>query len=177
MLALLTLVAIDPSLLRVTDINGVTVDAAPSDAIVVVFLTPGCPVANYFHPTLRRLNDDWSKRNVTLVAVHATHTVTAEQARTHREEYDVAGTVVVDSQQTLAHALSAKVTPEAFVLTPDGRVHYRGRIDDTYIGFGQRRQVVSDPTLKNAVDAVLSGQSVKPSKTDAVGCRIRFAKS
>ena len=177
-LALLTAgqAAIDPSLLTVTDIDGQSVAAGEAEAVVVVFLKPGCPVANYFHPTLRRLADEWDGR-VQLLAVHATHTVTPEQARAHRDEYDVAGTVVTDPGQTLARALGAKVTPEAFVVTPDGRVHYRGRIDDTYVGFGKRRQVVGDATLKNAVAAVLAGQKVVPAQTDAVGCRIRYASA
>ena len=173
-LALLADASIDPALLTVTDIDGVTHEVGHAEAVVVVFLKPGCPVANYYHPTLRRLHADWGEA-VRLIPVHAGHAVTADEARTHRREYDVAGTVVVDPEQRLVRALDATTTPEAFVLTPDGRVRYRGRIDDVYVGFGQRRQQASDATLANAVAAVRAGREPTSPKTKPVGCRIRVA--
>ena len=165
---------IDPTALAVTDIDGQTHAVGPAEAVVVVFLKTGCPVANYYHPTLRRLAVEWGDR-VRLIQVHASGRVTAADARSHRDEYDVAGVVAVDPSQSLARALDAEITPEAFVLTPDGRVHYRGRIDDTYVGFGRRRQTVGDRTLADAVDAVLAGRPVETPRTDAVGCRIHYA--
>lgn len=166
------------SALPTADIDAAAIEVADCDAVVVTFLKPGCPIANYYHPTMRRLADGWGDR-VLLIQVHATATVAAEQARAHRDEYEVAGRIVVDPAQTLARALDAKVTPEAFVLVPVGgsryAVRYRGRIDDTYVGFGRRRQTVGDHTLRDAVNAVLSSQPVDLAQTDAIGCRIHYA--
>ena len=166
---------IDPTLLAATDIDGTAVDGRVASATVVVFLKTGCPIANYYHPTLRRLADDLADRSVLLMQVHATGAVTAEQAAAHRKEYDVAGHVVVDPGQTLARALGAEVTPEAFVILPSGQVTYRGRIDDIYVGFGRRRQAASEATLADAVDATLAGEPVKVAVTKPVGCRIHYA--
>ena len=172
--SLTPLPSIDRASLVVTDIDGVSHDGRDFEAVVVVFLKPGCPIANYYHPTMRRLVAAWGER-VLLVQVHATASVTAEQAREHRTEYDVAGVVCVDASQTLARTLGAKATPEAFVLRPTGEVMSRGRIDDTYVGFGRRRQTVGDHTLREAVDAVLAGRPVPSPQTEAVGCRIHYA--
>ena len=166
---------IDPALLATTDIDGVSVDGRLHRATVVVFLKTGCPIANYYHPTMQRLADELASENVLLLQVHATGSVTAQAATAHREEYDVAGHVVVDPDQTLARALQAEVTPEAFVILPSGRVTYRGRIDDIYVGFGRRRQVASEATLADAVAATLAGDPVKNAVTKPIGCRIHYA--
>ena len=168
--------SIDPAQLVMTDIDGQPVDGRDHAVTVVVFLKTGCPIANYYHPTLRRLAESWEREgnDVALVQVHATATVTAEQAAAHREEYAVAGAVVVDPSQRLARTLAAEVTPEAFVLTADGHVHYHGRIDDTYVSFGRRRQVASEATLADAVAAVLAGRTPRAAQVAAVGCRIHY---
>ena len=154
----------------VTDIDGVT--HALDGTAVFVFVKTKCPIANYYQPTLRRLAAEWGE-DVTLVQVHTEARVDAAAARTHRDEYDAAGVIVLDAEQRLVNAFDATVTPEAVVVDASGGVRYRGRVDDTYLAFGKRRQVATSPDLANAVAAVLSGDPVPVAKTEAVGCRIR----
>ena len=159
-----------PSIESVTDIDGET---HPLDGVtVVVFVKTKCPIANYYQPTLRRLSEEWGD-DVNLVQVHTESRVDEAEASKHRSEFNVAGVITLDPEQELIEALDATVTPEAFVIDQNGKVRYRGRIDDTYLAFGKRRQTVASPDLANAVQAVLSGEAVPVSKTEAVGCRIR----
>ena len=58
------------------------------------------------------------------------------------------------------------------VFTPGGKLVYRGRINDLYTGFGDRRNAASEHNLRDALDAVLSGKPVKVSRTEAIGCLI-----
>lgn len=156
---------------QVTDIDGTSHDRQ-GQLTVYVFIKTTCPIANYFHPTLRRLSDEWGDE-VAVVMVHTEQSRTSSELQSHRDEYNVAGIVVHDVDQELTLSLGATITPEAVVVDKTGAIRYRGRIDDTYLGFGRRRQVVSSHDLKNAVDAVQAGQAVVPSRAPAIGCKIR----
>ena len=154
----------------VTDVDGAT--HAIDGPAVFVFVKTKCPIANYYQPTLRRLAAEWGG-DVTLVQVHTESRVDAAAARAHRDEYDAAGVIVLDPDQRLIEAFDATVTPESVVVDASGDVRYQGRVDDTYLAFGKRRQVATSRDLANAVAAVLSGGPVPAAKTEAVGCRIR----
>lgn len=157
---------------QVTDIDGLSHDLHGRPT-VYVFVKTTCPIANYFHPTLRRLSDEWGD-DVSVVMVHTEQGRTLSELRSHRDEYDVAGIVVHDVDQKLTVSMGATITPEAVVVDKTGAIRYRGRIDDTYLGFGRRRQVVSSHDLKNAVEAVRAGQAVILPSTPAIGCKIRL---
>ena len=53
-----------------------------------------------------------------------------------------------------------------------GKLEYLGRIDDQYPGLGKKRTAPSQRDLRNALDAVVAGRSVKVARTEAVGCSI-----
>lgn len=166
-----SLLASSPTLTQVTDIDG-NMHKLGDRPTVIVFVKTTCPIANYYHPTLRRLADSWGD-DVTLVMVHTEAARTIDELKKHQADYNVAGIVVHDHDGSITESLNAAVTPEAFVLDRAGLVKYRGRIDDTYLGFGRRRQVVTSLDLKNAVESVLVGQVVAIPTTKAIGCRIR----
>lgn len=160
--------------LRITDIDGVSHDLSGRPA-VLVFAKTACPVGNAYQPTLRRLAKAWGE-DVPLAVLHIEGRTDAAAAKAHRAEYDVPGVVAIDAGQRLAALTGATIAPEAVVLDASGVVRYRGRIDDLFLGFGKRRQVATTRELADAVEAVRTGRPVEVSRTEAVGCRIRFAK-
>jgi sensor domain CHASE-containing protein len=78
---------------------------------------------------------------------------------------------VKDPGNKVADMYDAKRTPEVFVVDPQGKVRYHGRIDENY----EDAAKVSSPDLRNALDAVLAGQQVKNTETKAFGCTIKRA--
>jgi hypothetical protein len=97
---------------------------------------------------------------------------TAEQARRHRAEYEIAAPIALDAQQAWVKRAAATRTPEAVVFSPVGEILYRGRIDDRYVGLGQKRPQATAHDLRDALAAIVAGQPVKVSRTEAVGCYI-----
>ena len=174
-LVLLAGLPISPEAMQVTDIDGRSHDLRGQVA-AFVFVKTTCPIANYYHPTLRRLSADWPG-DVQLVVVHTESARTVEELKKHRDEYGVAGVVVHDADSVLIEALDGRITPEAVVVDAVGSVRYRGRIDDTYLGFGKRRQVATSHELRNAVAEVAQGKLVSIPSTKAVGCVIRRRKN
>ena len=64
------------------------------------------------------------------------------------------------------------MTPEAIVVDNKGVVKYRGRIDDLYVSFGQRRPAPTQRDLRAALEAIAAGKAVQYKSTKAVGCFI-----
>jgi hypothetical protein len=62
------------------------------------------------------------------------------------------------------------VVPEAVVLSPQGRILYRGRIDDRYTADGIRREVPTSRDLEAALTAVVAGKQPPVARTKAFGC-------
>jgi hypothetical protein len=141
-------------------------------AVVVVFISTDCPIANFYQPSLRRLAREFGAKGVSFFQVHPDPEVALKDAGQHVRDFEITVPVAIDHGQKLTKQLKAKTTPEVFVLTPDGKTAYRGRIDDTYTTFGKRRPAPTKHDLKEALNAVLAGKKVPVPVTDSVGCRI-----
>ena len=163
---------------QVPDIAGRLHDPLKSEgrkATVVIFTLPDCPIANAFAPEINRLVADYSVKEVGFYLVHADRVTTASDARKHAADFAFRCPVLLDSGHTLVDALGATKTPQAFLLGPDGKTLYRGRISNLFADYGQRRQTVTQHDLRDALDAVLAGKPVRHSVTEAIGCHIQTA--
>jgi hypothetical protein len=69
-------------------------------------------------------------------------------------------------------ATGVTITPEAAILTPEGKIAYRGRIDDRYVELGKRRIAPTRRDVREALTALLAGQPVKGPRTRAIGCPV-----
>lgn len=150
--------------------------AGSTKAAVLIFISTDCPVANYYHPTVRRLVRRFGPKGVKFFYVHPDPDVTAAKARRHAKEYRLAAPVILDGGRALTRAVGAKVTPEAFVVNRRGETLYRGRIDDTYVTWGRKRRHVRSEDLADAIESVLAGKPVKVPATEPVGCFISEVK-
>jgi hypothetical protein len=66
---------------------------------------------------------------------------------------------------------AATITPEAAVFV-DGRLVYRGRIDDRFVELGRERPAPTQRDLFDALTAIVAGKPAPHPKTQAVGCYI-----
>ena len=76
-----------------------------------------------------------------------------------------------DATQEVAHAYGARVTPDVFVLDAERRLRYRGAPDGDYDDPGQHAE-----WLRDALDAVLAGESPARAETKPVGCSIKWKR-
>lgn len=80
--------------------------------------------------------------------------------------------MLVDAEHKLVSAAGITRTPEVAVFTPDGKLAYRGRIDDRYAGFGKKRPEPTQRDLRDALTAIIAGKKVPTPRTEAVGCSV-----
>jgi hypothetical protein len=159
--------------LRFTDTAGrVQMPLSQPDrkATVLFFVLPDCPISNAYAPEIRRICDDFEKKKVAAFLVHADPDVTIEQARAHAKEYGYTCPVIRDPAHVLVKKTGVTIAPEVAVVTPDGKVAYRGRIDDWYVALGKRRGAPTRHDLRDAVDAILQNNPVPTPTTPAIGC-------
>ncbi len=158
---------------ELTDLSGQKhIIGGSSDAklTVLVFLGTQCPVSNGYAPALRRVYEAHAGAKVGVLGVHCDPDVSAEIAQTHARDYELPFPLVLDHDQRLAHVCGIKIVPTAVVIGADGRVLYRGRIDNRYVANGLRRPEATIFDLKAALELALAGQKPNPSTTEPIGC-------
>ena len=158
-----------------TDLDGRPLDplrVVDAKAHVLIFVLPDCPIANTYAPEIQALDRDYGPRGVRFFLVHVDPDVTRARARRHAEEYGHRPTILLDPSQTLVAATGATISPEAAVLDADGRLIYRGRIDNRYGDLGRKRPRATRHELRDALDALLTDRPVKTARTEAIGCFI-----
>ncbi|MBN9693817.1 MAG: redoxin family protein [Verrucomicrobia bacterium] len=159
--------------LTTNEVRQVFRPAPKTRAVVFQFLGTECPIANRVLPELDRLAREYQSQGIQFVAVYSNFTETAEGVRQQRAEAGVSGAAGLDPNQALADQLGVTVTPELVVLTPDGKLIYRGRVNDQYAGLGQGKPAPQRHDLAEALaEFVKSGQPAGI-QTKPAGCRIQ----
>ena len=140
---------------------------------VVVFLAPLCPICQDYTYFLNALHKEWSAKEapVEMVGVFPEGSASQEDIEGFADTYGVTWPLQGD-KNGLVDDLSARWTPEVFVLDSLGRVHYRGRVNDLYVSLGKHRLKPKRHDLRDAVAALLAGQAPRDSVTQTVGCPI-----
>ena len=163
-------------LLAMHDVNGVErnplhVDVAHANALF--FVSDECPISNAMAHEIARICADYRSKGVGCDLVYVDPSLTDDKARAHAQEYGHGDyPKMVDRRHELVKATGVTVTPEAAVVNREGKVVYRGRIDDSFGALGQPRRPVKDADLRNALDAVVAGKVVEKPETKALGCYI-----
>lgn len=140
-------------------------------ATVIVFLYATCPLCQRAAPVLEKLWKEKQSQGVQVLGVFTDGTPVADLEK-FKKDYGISFPLSVDNGGKVATALSATVTPEAFVLDRYGKVRYMGRINDLYQVRGVQSQAPVREDLREAVGDVVSGSSVQVSRTLPVGCAI-----
>ncbi|HEY3122535.1 MAG TPA: redoxin domain-containing protein [Thermoanaerobaculia bacterium] len=151
---------------RVRTLDGtevLLVDAEKShQAVVVMFLSTICPYSNYYNDLIRDLAAEFGRRDVLFLGINSGRLETVEEAKSHAREHGHTFPIAKDSDSHVAELLGARRTPEVFVIDHDGKLRYHGRVASK----------IASPDLKNALDALLEGRTVRPAETKAFGCAI-----
>jgi peroxiredoxin len=141
-------------------------------AVVLFFVTNDCPVANGYVPEMDRLHESFRSRGVAFYAVQADTSVPQAVAAQYARDFHYAFPLLLDPHQILVHFTGASVISQAVVLSPEGQVVYRGRVDNRVEDFGKQRPEATVHDLRDALDAILAGKPVMNPVTRSIGCAI-----
>lgn len=151
--------------------NKVSYNSLKGDVTVVTWVSVQCPVSNDYNDRMNAVYNDYSKKGVKFVFLNSNSTEPADAVAQHAKSAGFAFPVYKDDGNVVADKFGAQVTPESFVMDKTGKIVYHGYIDD-------QRNVskVTDPGLRNALDAVLGGKTVAKAETKAFGCTLKRSR-
>lgn len=132
-------------------------------AVAVVFLSTLCPYARSFGSHLEDLGKRYGRRGLLLIGVNSNAREGPEEVGADARRRGYTFPILKDADHSIADALGANVTPEAFVIDGSGHLRYQGRV--------KSKQGATD--LEDAVDAVIAGRPVKTPVAKAFGCAIQ----
>jgi peroxiredoxin len=145
---------------------------AKDDVVVLVFLANHCPVVTAYEDRIIDFANDYKAKGVKVVAVcvdvvNEQDKLPGIKQRVKEKAYPfVYG---YDDSQEIGKAYGATNTPQFVVIDKDKTIRYTGALDDN-----QNEAKATKKYLRDAVDAVLRGDSPEVKETRAVGCGIRY---
>jgi len=144
------------------------------NGLLVIFSCNTCPFVLQWEDRYNELFELCEKNDIGMVLVNSNEAKRAGDdsmekmmAKAKKEGYKMP--YVVDKDHEVADAFGATTTPHVFLFNRDAKLAYRGLIDDN----GEDKEAVQKPYLKNAINAMVNGQSIDPAITKSIGCSIK----
>src|ERR1017187_7021388 len=141
-------------------------------AVLLFFVTVDCPVANSYVPEMNRLREAYARRGIAFYAVQADPSVAEAAVVRYARDYRYSFPLLLDPAQTLVRHTNATVTPQAAVLSPEGKLLYLGPVDNRVEDFGKQRPRDTEGYLRQVRDAVLRGRAIRAASHKSIGCAI-----
>lgn len=161
------------------DVKGKVVslgDYKDASALLVVFLCNHCPFVKHVLPHFVELAGVYEQRGVGVVAISSNDVnnypddAPGKMAELSRK-MEFPFPYLYDESQAVARAYGAACTPDFYLFDGDGRLAYRGQMDDSRPGNGRP---VTGADLRAAMDAVLEGRAVSGDQKPSIGCNIKW---
>jgi hypothetical protein len=140
---------------------------AKSKATVFVFSSMECPIASRYVPRLKHIAAEFAAKGVSFFLVNANPADDATRLAQWGKDRKITLPLVKDDKTRLADWLGVNATPEVAVVSSDGKVVYRGRIDDNV-----DEDKVTRHDLTDALEDVLAGIPVRRPRALPFGCAI-----
>jgi hypothetical protein len=146
----------------------------PVQAVVLVFVSPGCPLGDKYLPRLDELAAEYGPKGVRFFGVASGAGETRESLAAWAAERKPSFPILHDAGNIQADALMVERSNEAIVLDLRATIRYRGAIDDQY-GYDFAREAPRETPLRDALDAVLGQGEVAVKATPVAGCLLTKA--
>ena len=151
--------------------NIINSEISKNRATVIIFLLPDCPASQNYSLTLNLLFKKYKLQNIQFYGVFP-YFVKNEEIIEFQKEYQIEFPLLTDEKELLVKNLHAHIAPEAFIIDKYSHVLYQGRIDNWMYALGSKRTIITHHELQDALDAIVKGEKIIITKTDAVGCII-----
>ena len=149
--------------------------------VVLEWLNHGCPFVkkHYDGGNMQGLQKEYTGKDVVWLSIASSApgkqgNMSPEETNKTKEEKGAAPTaVLIDEDGTVGKLYDAKVTPELFVINPEGTLIYAGAIDD------KKSVDAADVAgarnyVKQALDEAMAGNPGSTPQTEAYGCSVKY---
>ena len=151
-------------------------DFGDGKALLVIFMCNHCPFVVHVREEIVKLVTEYQAKGVGVVGINANDVAnyaddSPERMKRDVEEFGYTFPYLYDESQAVAKAYRAACTPDFFVFDADGKLAYRGQMDDSRPNSGIP---VTGEDLRAALDAVLAGEPVPEPQRPSIGCNIKW---
>jgi peroxiredoxin len=161
------------------DCKGNTVsrdDFKGSPAFLVIFMCNHCPYVKHVREGMTSLIKDYQAKGVAVVGINSNDVEnypddSPEKMRQEAGEFGYTFPYLYDETQAVAKAYRAACTPDFFLFDKDGKLAYRGQMDDSRPDSGIP---VDGKDLRAALDAVLENRPLPKEQKPSMGCNIKW---
>lgn len=167
--------------MKMPDVSGKTVslnDARGENGLLVIFSCNTCPWVDNWEDRYITISQKFQIEGVGTIAINSNENTRKRgdslddmMKRANKAKYDFYYTM--DEESKLASAFGATRTPHIYLFNYEGKLVYRGAIDDN----AKKAEKVKNPYLIDAFEAMISGKEIKTTSTKALGCGIKFASN
>jgi len=154
--------------------TSLTLSDIKEPVVVLVFLGNHCPVVKAYEDRLIEFTAAYKDKGVKVVGVSVNDRdddripAIKDYMKDHKSNY-IYG---YDESQKVGHAYGATNTPQFFVFDKERKIRYLGAMDDS-----QTEAKVKKTYLKDAVEALLKGETPAVEETRPQGCGVVYKKS
>ncbi len=153
--------------------TSLTLSDIKEDIVVLVFLGNHCPVVKAYEDRLIDFTNDYKDKGVKVVgiSVNDRDDDRIPAIKTYMKEHKSNYIYGYDESQKVGHAYGATNTPQFFVLDKERKIRYTGAMDNS-----QNESNVTKQYLRDAVNALLKGETPAVEETRPAGCGVQYKR-
>jgi peroxiredoxin len=146
--------------------------------LVVIFTCNHCPYAQAYEDRIIAIQRDYAPKSVALVGINPNYDVdypedSFENMKKRAQKRGFNFPYLRDETQEVAKDYGAQRTPHVYVFDEKRILRYRGRVDDNW----EHPNQVKIRYLRDALDLLHVGYTVKTPEAEAIGCSIKWKPS
>jgi peroxiredoxin len=158
------------------DSSGKTVSLSDFAGKIVVleWTNPNCPFVQrvYKEKAMQTTFDAFKTKGVDWLAVNSTSSATNQQDAQWASAQSIAYPILNDSDGTVGKAYHATNTPEMFIIGADGKLLYKGAIDNDPNGDKAGSDKIN--YVAQALSEISAGKAVSVPETKPYGCSVKY---
>lgn len=167
------------------DMDGSVVKAADmaGKTVVINFYSIQCPIQRDWDQRLAQIQREHEKGGVIFLHINSNHTEIGkspaevdedkppyQHIREYLKKHDLPFRILLDHGNKVADRWTARTTPHIYVFDKDGRLVYRGLVDDDQ---KNRNAAGRNNFLIDVLGKLNRGEDVEPFSNKEVGCTIK----
>ncbi|KAI9449999.1 virulence factor BrkB-domain-containing protein [Russula earlei] len=144
------------------------------NGVLVMFSCNTCPVVVKNQQRTKDIAAYAKQHNIGVIVINSNEAQRSADdsyaaMQTYAKQQGYTFSYVVDKDSKIADAYGASHTPEIFLVSNDGKIIYKGAIDDNPTDPSN----VKKEYLKEAIDEVASGKPIAIKESKSIGCSIK----
>lgn len=143
---------------------------------LIVFYSSECPICKKTARPLAEIIQEYAPQGLSFTLVFPGSFEQKKKVerfcKVHHLSDNPKTSVVLDRSHEWVRKYHASITPEFFLISPQGDVLYSGALDDRFVKVGVQKPVAEQHYLKDALQAAFNGKEIQVKRTEPVGCYI-----